>query len=265
MGKLFKLKCIAVGVMVGLTYISAYGQDFSAFDKEVFQKEGKELPYRILSPQKMEPGAKYPLLVFLHGSGERGTDNELQLKHGGELFLRDSIRSKFPAYVVFPKCRENFSWNNTQYAQIAGTTICQFPKEQKPNLHLELLEGLIEKLRNEFAIDKHRLYIGGLSNGGMGTFEMVRRNPNMFAAAFPICGGANPQIAEQISSPAWWIFHGLEDDVILARYSEKIGKALKETGADTNLSLYEGVKHDSWTNAFAEPNLLPWLFSHKKE
>ncbi len=263
MGKLFKLKWICATVLCCFIAISSFGQDFSDFAKETYSKNGEELPFRILAPQSLEPGTTYPLLVFLHGSGERGTDNELQLKHGAELFLRDSIRTKYPAIVVFPQCRENYSWNNTQYSQIAGTRILKFPKEQTPNLHLSLVEGMIDELLNKFPIDKERMYVGGLSNGGMGTFELVRRNPNTFAAAFPICGGANPLIAEQITSTSWWIFHGLKDMVIPAIYSKRIGKALEEKGAAIKLSLYEGVKHDSWTNAFAEPELLPWLFNQK--
>ena len=97
--------------------------------------------------------------------------------------------------------------------------------------------------------------------GGMGTFDAVKQNPNLFAAAFAICGGAHPKIAKRISATSWWIFHGEEDDVVPAKYSQQMHDALKEENADVKLTMYTNVKHDSWTNTFAEPELLKWLFS----
>ena len=100
--------------------------------------------------------------------------------------------------------------------------------------------------------------------GGMGTFELVRRKPKLFAAAFPICGGANTATAKKMARPDWWIFHGLKDNVVPPELSQSMADALKGAGADVKLTLYPEANHNSWDAAFGEPYLLPWLFSHKK-
>ncbi|KAA3629876.1 MAG: phospholipase, partial [Bacteroidetes bacterium] len=110
-----------------------------------------------------------------------------------------------------------------------------------------------------------RVYIGGLSMGGMGTFEMVRRHPGVFAAAFPICGGAHPATAEAIKDVSWWIFHGAKDQVVLPKYSEEMYKSLKAAGADVKFTLYPDANHNSWDPAFAEKDLMEWLFSKSRK
>ena len=101
--------------------------------------------------------------------------------------------------------------------------------------------------------------------GGFGTFELVRRNPGMFSAAFPICGGANPKIAGRLDNVDWWIFHGGADDVVPPIYSTQMVEALRAKKAKVKYSLYPAVKHNSWDNAFNEPDLLPWLFSKSRQ
>ena len=101
--------------------------------------------------------------------------------------------------------------------------------------------------------------------GGMGTFELVSRNPDFFAAAFPICGGANPNWAPLLSKTPLWLFHGEKDDVVWVKHSKRIFKALKKLGAPVRITLYPNVKHDSWNYAFANPNLMKWLFSNTKK
>ena len=100
--------------------------------------------------------------------------------------------------------------------------------------------------------------------GGMGTFELVQRNPSTFAAAFPICGGANPRTVSKLKKTAWWVFHGAKDDVVPPIYSEQMVNALKEKKAEVLFRLYPDANHNSWDAAFAEKDLLPWLFSHHK-
>lgn len=240
-------------------------QDLTEFKKEQYILANDTLHYRILFPKDFDSNKKYPLVLFLHGSGERGNDNEMQLTHGAELFLNNEIRKTHPAFVVFPQCKTGQSWNNANVSSAYGQTIFSFPSEIEPNSQLDLVEGLLTTLRDKFKIDEKRTYIGGLSMGGMGTFEMLHRNPNTFAAAFPICGGANPRIAPKIKQTPIWIFHGESDDIVPSVYSTRMEKALQYAGADVKISLYTNVKHDSWTNAFAEPELLPWLFSKSKE
>lgn len=236
-------------------------QDMSEFKKDMLIVKGDTLPYRILLPKNYNPNVKYPLILFLHGSGERGNDNTLQLTHGGTLFLKESIRREYPAVVVFPQLAKNHYWSSFESNNTNTSRSFAYPEKPKKVKHQELLKSLIKKLKKEFSLDNDRFYVGGLSLGGMGTFEIIYNNPKLFAAAFPICGGANPKIAKRISNPSWWIFHGADDVVVPAEYSQQMHDALKQQGADVKLSIYPSVKHDSWTNAFAEPDLLKWLFS----
>ncbi|NND64023.1 MAG: prolyl oligopeptidase family serine peptidase [Flavobacteriaceae bacterium] len=254
-----------IAVLFCMVSAFMYAQDFSAYKKEHFISEKDTLPYRVLFPKNYDATTTYPLILFMHGSGERGTDNIAQLTHGAELFLRDSIQSKYPAFVVFPQCKKDYAWNNASYTIVDQKRSYHFPKELKPNLHLDLVEGLLKELQSDFSIDDKKIYVGGLSNGGMGTFEIVRRNPNKFAAAFPICGGANPKIAGKLQHTPLWLFHGDEDSIVPFTGSTEVYKALKKLNAPVRICVYEGVDHDSWNQAFEEPDLLPWLFSHSKK
>jgi len=247
--------------MLSISFNPMTGQDLSAYKADKLVYKGDTLPYRLLLPENYNPNVKYPLILFLHGSGERGNDNALQLTHGAKLFLRESIRTKYPAVVVFPQCAAEESWSNYKWSMVDGESRIEYSATVDKIKHQELLKGLVKKLKKDFNLDTNRLYVGGLSMGGMGTFDMIKANPKMFAAAFAICGGANPKIAKRISKPSWWIFHGEVDEVVSVKYSQQIYDALKAEGADVKLTIYPGVNHDSWTNAFAEPDLLKWLFS----
>ncbi|MDC8003400.1 prolyl oligopeptidase family serine peptidase [Aureisphaera galaxeae] len=244
-----------------LIFGSGVAQTKPTYEKELFVSQKDTLPYRILFPKDFNEQKSYPLLVFLHGSGERGNDNEAQLVHGSYLFLEASVRKTYPAIVVFPQCPTGKSWNNATTRESFQGRIFDYPETIEENETLDLLEGLLKDIQQRHLIDEQRIYLGGLSMGGMGTFEMLHRNPELFAAAFAICGGANPKIAEKIKDTPIWIFHGKKDDVVPAHYSEKMHEALKAAGGNSTITLYPKVKHDSWTNTFEEPQLLPWLFS----
>jgi len=243
---------------------SLLAQDFSAYGKKLFSQGSGVLPYRILMPKEYDIEKKYPLILFLHGSGERGNDNEKQLTHGAELFLRDSIRNKYPAIVVFPQCAEKSSWARIKVEGEWGNRTFTFFKKGKPTQEMVLLEGLLEELKATYNIRQNQMYVGGLSMGGFGTFELVNRNPKMFNAAFPICGGANPEIARRLNKVDWWVFHGGADDVVPSKYSTQMVEALEAKRAKVNYSLYPAVKHNSWEYAFEEPHLFLWLFSKSR-
>ncbi|GAB5399677.1 MAG: dienelactone hydrolase family protein [Aureisphaera sp.] len=236
-------------------------QTKGTYQKEVYVSKGDTLPYRLLVPKQFDVNKSYPLLIFLHGSGERGSDNEAQLIHGSDLFLKEEVREQYPAIVVFPQCPSGKSWNNSSYEYSTSERSYYFPPTIEKNKTLDLLEGLLSALQTNYRIDPHKIYLGGLSMGGMGTFEMLRRNPNLFAAAFAICGGANPAISETIKSVPIWIFHGEQDDVVPVIYSKEMHDAIQEEGGNSRITLYPEIKHDSWVNAFSEPELLKWLFS----
>jgi predicted peptidase len=253
-------------LLITVSGIHTYAQDYSAYQKQVFIKGKDTLPYRILLPKHFSPLLKYPLIVFLHGSGERGSDNESQLSHGADLFLRDSIREKYPAIIVFPQCPASGFWSNVNIVtdSITHKWSFTFPEDGNPTVAMGILIKLFNKLEDDFRLDKKRIYIGGLSMGGMGTFELVRRKPKMFAAAFPICGGANPATAAKLIRPHWWIFHGEKDDVVNPQLSKDMAAAIKNEGGNVTLTLYPDANHNSWDSAFAEKDLLQWLFSNHK-
>ncbi|HEV7621322.1 MAG TPA: dienelactone hydrolase family protein, partial [Flavisolibacter sp.] len=208
---------------------------------------------------------KYPLIVFLHGSGERGRDNEKQLMHGGDLFMRPDVRLQFPAIVVFPQCPDGATWANYLSAIGAdGQRSFDFGENRPPTRPMILLQQLIATLQKDYPVDDKKIYIGGLSLGGMGTYELARRNPKLIAAAFPICGAADSSIAVKVNKINWWIFHGAKDNVVPPVYSIKIAEELKKQKANVRFTLYPEANHNSWDSAFAEKDLLPWLFAQHR-
>jgi predicted peptidase len=240
-----------------------FGQEYEA---EIFEHQKDTLPYRILLPKDFNPQKSYPLLLVLHGAGERGNDNVSQLFHGGTLFQSDEFRTQYPAIVVFPQCPKNSYWANVLRDNSVNLDEKYIYSEILPkNPQLEIVEALMLFLEQQYRIDSSRRYLGGLSMGGMGTFELVSRNPEYFAAAFPICGGGNPKWASFLSKTPLWIFHGEKDDVVSVKYSKYMFDALQKINAPVKLTLYPEVFHDSWKNAFADPDLMKWLFSNRKK
>lgn len=235
----------------------------AAYEAANFQgSSGMQLPYRILLPQGYDKtkAQQYPLLLFLHGAGERGSDNASQLVHGASLFLEQQDR--FPAIVVVPQCREDDYW--AQMIKADGERYFNFA--ETPNPGLGAIIELVGHLQEKEAVDPHRIYLMGLSMGGMGTFELLARKPDTFAAAVPICGGTNPALLPIYAGQVpLWIFHGADDQVVKAKQSRRIVERLEELGHPAKYTEYPGVTHSSWDNAFAEPDLLPWLFSHRKQ
>ncbi len=240
-------------------------QDFKKFDKGNFIKGKDSIYYRILFPENFNPAEKYPIVFFLHGSGERGSDNEKQLIHGGKLFLKDDIRKNFPAIVVFPQCPETDFWANINIANDNnGKRKISFVEGGKPTKIMHALQGMVKDLLKKPFVNKAQVYVGGLSMGGMGTFELLRRKRHTFAAAFSICGGDNTNNIEKYQKVPLWIFHGAKDEVVDPAFSIAIAERLKNVGDEVKFTLYPNDNHNSWDSAFAEPTLMPWLFSHKK-
>lgn len=255
------MKKIAFAFLVLLCNFSVMAQN-SLYKKASFEKNGKALPYQILLPENYDPSQEYPLLLFLHGAGERGNDNALQLTHGSDQFLAEGFRQKYPAIIVFPQCPKEAYWATILSRE--DPLKFSYSKKPKKNPILDLVEGMLKELISNHPIDKSRLYVGGLSMGGMGTFELVYRNPRLFAAAFAICGGANPKIARKIRRPAWRIDHGEVDSVVPIALSEQMVSALIKKKAQVRFNRYPEVNHNSWENVFADPSFLPWLFSQSK-
>lgn len=241
-----------------------HAQDTTAFQKKWLVQGPDTLPYRLLLPLNYEPSKKYPLILFLHGAGERGRNNEAQLTHGSTLFLADSNRQRFPAIVVFPQCPDSSYWSNVQITRDSSGRTFNFQEGGAPTRAMAMVENLLEELQRQYKLKSDQLYVMGLSMGGMGTYELVRRHPDLFAAAVPICGGAQPATARALTRPKWWVFHGAKDNVVSPHFSEDMVAALKAQHASVKFTVYPEAGHNSWDNAFAEPDLLSWLFAQHK-
>lgn len=236
----------------------------SLFSKEVFINGGDSLLYRQLLPENFDPAKKYPVLIFLHGSGERGNDNEAQLVHGTDFFLNQQARKNFPAIIIFPQCPGNDFWANVIFGDSNAAERFSFQKGSKPTKVMGLLGDFIKQLKSEKFADTDRFYVGGLSMGGMGTLELLRHHPRVFAAAFSICGGDHVENVRKYKNVPIWFFHGAKDNVVPPEKSEVVVAELKRRNSMVKFTLYPEANHNSWDSAFAEPELLPWLFSQKK-
>lgn len=225
---------------------------------------GYTLPYQVMYPENYDSTKQYPLVVFLHGAGERGNDNEKQLTHGKQ-FLIDNFYSDNPAIVIAPQCPADSYWANVIRHQLPDKMEFTFGVTDKATQPMETLIILIQSWVSSGKVDISKVYVGGLSMGGMGTFEILWRMPHTFAAAFPICGGGDiSKLPLYARNTAVWIFHGDEDNVVPVQYSRSIYECLKELGCDVEYTEYKGVNHGSWNNAFNEKGLASWLLSHNR-
>ncbi len=251
------------GVVLMLLMYSLTSFSQSSYNPKIFKGKEGNLPFQVLKPSNFSEEEKYPLVLFLHGSGERGSDNQKQLVHGSTLFLDNVNQEKHPAIVVFPQCPSGDFWAKVDFS--GGRDSRVFLDTEAPTKSMSLLLQLVDSIISQPFIDKNKIYVGGLSMGGMGTFEILSRRPNLFAAAFPICGGGNPNSAKEYAGKVnLWIFHGAKDDVVYPSYSTDMAIALIKKGYPPKYTLYKNANHNSWDPAFSEPELLPWLFSQTK-
>ena len=220
--------------------------------------DGTTLNYRLLKPQNYDAAKKYPLVLFLHGAGERGDDNAAQLRHGAPLFTKPEVREKYACFVVAPQCPAEQKWADIDWSSDAPVQ----PEKASPSMTLTL--AAIEALRKEFSIDADRLYVTGLSMGGYGTWDLITRFPERWAAAAPVCGGGDKAKAALAKAVPIWAFHGVEDQAVkLVRTVEMID-AIKAAGGNALFSEYPYLAHDSWTTAYQEPDFLPWFFAQRR-
>jgi predicted peptidase len=235
--------------------IRGFGQisDVPLFDKLLYISNNDTLPYRFLKPVNPQSKKTFPLVIFLHGAGERGRDNEVQIKHITETFLDPDNRSRHACYLLAPQCPKKVSW---AVHERNGNTIMK----DKPTPVMQLLIELIGQIQKEFPIDSSRIYVVGLSMGGYGTWDLISRLPNRFAAAVPICGGGDPRMVERIKNMPVWAFHGARDKVVSPVQSRVMIESLILAGGTPGYTEYPDVEHDSWVYALREPHLLPWMF-----
>lgn len=227
-----------------------------------YQFGGKILKYQLMLPEGYSESKKYPLILFLHGAGERGSDNEKQLTHGKQ-FLIDNFHSKSSSIVIVPQCPDDDYWANVERHQIGDKITFSFNGGDEPTESMFVLKHLVYNWLTSGKVDKSQVYVGGLSMGGMGTFELLWRMPKVFAAAFVICGGVDvKKLPLFAKNTALWLFHGDSDSVVPVDNSRSNYKRLQALGCDVKYTEYKGVNHNSWDSAFVEKQLPSWLFSH---
>ncbi len=217
--------------------------------------------YQVYVPASFSPDRAWPVVLFLHGAGEGGSNGLLQTNVGLGPALRRTPE-RFAALVVFPQSPRGHPWRG---------------------LMAELALRTLERTVEEFNGDPRRLYLTGVSMGGYGTWRLALEHPHRFAAIAPVCGGLDvpgrrglPELpdeeapipepflaaARQLRHLPTWVFHGDEDPIIPVSESRVAVRALREVGAPVRYTEYPGVEHDSWDPAYAEPELMPWLLSH---
>ncbi len=219
---------------------------------------GETFAYRMSVPQFPEPGKLYPLILFLHGSGECGTDNLLQIKAGLPTLMATLLKRPEPVIVVATQC-QNGNWWVKQLAREEN-----YAMSKEPAASLEVALAICHHVVATRQADTNRLYITGLSLGGFGTWDAIQREPKMFAAAIPICGGGDIRRVQGLKKLPIWVFHGTVDKSVAVACSRRMVQALKQAGnRKVRYTEYENAAHDVWDRTYANPEVLDWLLQQQ--
>ena len=235
---------------------------FADFSFHTYVKDGHTLPYRLHQPE-LKKGQKYPLVIFFHGAGERGNDNRIQFMRFAPTV---AFWEKYPCYVVAPGCpavpkggkNAEGVWVDTPFGATASTM------KQDPTWPLALAMEMIDKVIAENKIDPKRIYVTGLSMGGFATWEILQREGKKFAAAMPVCGGADLAYADKLNKIPLWVFHGDADKTVPPNRSRDMVAAITKAGGKVKYTEYPGVGHDAWTKTYSNPEVWDWLFAQSK-
>jgi predicted peptidase len=192
----------------------------------------------IYLPKDYDQKDSWPVLLFLHGIGERGDNLDLVKKHGPPKLIAGG--KQFPFIIVSPQCPNGQWWEPTE------------------------LVTLLDEIAKKYKVDQDRICLTGLSMGGFGTWALAAYQPNRFAAIVPICGGGDPSKAKRIAHIPAWVFHGGKDRTVPIENSKKMVEALKKDGGNPKLTIYPEAGHDSWTQAYNDPKLYEWLLQQKR-
>ena len=242
------------------TKIPLNNETTEMFEKHIFDASNKiKMPFRLLKPLNYDSTKTYPLVLFYHGAGERGTDNEISIKNISPFALNQQNRIKYPCFVLVPQCDKaqkwvNVTWNADSHA--FTDTLTPYMRAS-----VDLLDEIIKK----YPINQKKIYVTGLSMGGYAVWDVITRFPEKFAAAVPICGGADELQAEKFKNMPIWVFHGAKDTTVKPLRSKNIIAKLKKLGAKPLYTEYPQVGHNSWKQAYTTPQLAKWLFKQSKK
>jgi predicted peptidase len=204
--------------------------------KEIVQKV--ELSYLLYLPENYNVSEKFPLMLFLHGAGERGEDLEKVKVHGPPKLIEQG--KDFPFIVISPQCPEDQWWSITD------------------------LDVLLDEIIGEYKVDTDRIYVTGLSMGGFATWDLAIKYPNRFAAIAPVCGGGNSRLVSTLKELPVWAFHGAKDNVVPLKSSQEMVDALEKTDGEVKFTIYPEATHDSWTETYNNPELYEWFLQKRK-
>lgn len=261
-----KFYCILlVLTFLPFVIVDAQTEEGRCFIDRLFVSEsGQKLPYKIMYPDNFDPSHSYPLVLFLHGAGERGSDNQKQIIHGRQRFSTDKDLNK--AIFVAPQCPQEDYWvcivrtNNLQEHSSR-----KFPFDAPISSSLLAVKELLDNIISLGFVDHDRVYGCGISMGAMGILDMTMRYPDFFAAVQPICGGVNLQRTHEYEGKtAFRFFHGLKDDIVLPKFSQDVCKILQDKEVESMIVEYPEANHNSWDSALAEPDFFTWMFSRNR-
>lgn len=254
--------------LIGALFLTLPGRarlDNEAFQDRTVKIGTTEYHFRVFTPKGWSKKKKSPVILFLHGAGERGDDNLAQIRVG----IAPAIvkqQDSFPFVVVLPQCPKNRWWS-------------------EPAMQEQALKALDQSMA-EFNCDSNRAYLTGLSMGGYGSWAIAANNPDRFAALAVVCGGivpprglalpkdadpsnssSNPYsaVAAKIGKTPVWVFHGNADQAVPVSESRKMVEALKAAGGNVRYNEYDGVGHNSWDRAYGEAEIFPWMLAQKRK
>lgn len=221
--------------------------------------DGIKVKYRWHAPESLEQGKTYPLVLFLHGAGERGEDNIAQLGLGVVPILAAADKLKQPCFLIAPQCPLPLWWTPIDRKSMRPTD------SDKPNPLLAAVIALVDEMMKTQPIDPDRLYVTGISMGGYATWELLGRVPGKIAAAIPICGGGNPALAAAFKDIPIHAFHGDADEAVPVGKTREMITALQKVGGKPKVTYYPGVGHDSWTETYNNLEIIRWMFGQCRE
>jgi predicted peptidase len=239
-------------------------KDYEQFSRHIFEGKTLKTPYRLLVPKDFDTlnfskkNKKYPLILFLHGAGERGDNNLVPLTHFAPYILDSTKREKYPCFVLIPQCPKEKKWVETDWKLL---------RHKQPKEISDVLKNVLEimnLLEKKYPIDTKRIYIIGLSMGGFGVWDLVTRMPKKFAAAVPVCGGGDENVAHTLKNLPIWAFHGKLDAVVKVSRTQNMIETIKKAGGNPKYTEYPEVQHDSWKYAYKEEEMWKWLFEQKR-
>ncbi|NGP45457.1 prolyl oligopeptidase family serine peptidase [Bacillaceae bacterium SIJ1] len=201
----------------------------------------QSIAYLLSMPdQKTIEQGRYPLVLFLHGSGERGSDVKKVEEQGLPKIM--TAWHERPFMMIAPQCKEGTDWSQW----------------------LDTVIALLDEIVDKYPIDEDRIYVTGLSMGGYGSWALSAMAPARFAAVIPICGGGDIAHASALTSIPIWAFHGAKDDIVPLDRSEAMVEAVQQAGGNATLTIYPDAMHDSWTETYTNADVIQWMLAQKR-